>query len=116
MIQLSAGSKVLLGITPLDFRRGIDSICRIVRSDFEQEPKAGAIYAFVNKRSTQIRIISYDGSGFWLCTKRLSKGSFWWPKTKDEKVKPSQAKDLMMILKGQNPSGDGIYGDFRKVV
>ena len=54
MINLSSNSKILLCIKPLDFRKGIDSICRIVKADFEKDPREGASYVFINKRATQI--------------------------------------------------------------
>ena len=116
MINLSSSSKILLCIKPLDFRKGIDSICRIVKADFEKDPREGAIYVFINKRATQIRLINFDGTGFWLCTKRLSQGNYWWPKSKDSTLLPSEAKDMAMLLRGQNPGQESVYSEFRKVV
>ena len=116
MINLSSSSKILLCIKPLDFRKGIDSICRIVKSEFEKDPKEGTIYVFINKRATQIRLINFDGTGFWICTKRLSQGNFWWPKSKDEALLPREAKSMAMLLRGQNPTGDDVYSEFRKAV
>ena len=115
MIQLSPTSKIMLGIEAMDFRKGIDSICRLIKAEFDQDPMQGSIYAFVNRRKTQLRMLSYDGSGFWLCTKRLSQGNFWWPKSKDSKLVASEAKKLMVILWGQNPEQSDVYEDWRKI-
>ena len=103
-------------VKPLDFRKGIDSICRIVKADFEKDPKEGAIYVFINKRATQIRLINFDGTGFWLCTKRLSQGNYWWPKSKNEVLRPSEARDMVLLLRGQNSIHESVYGEFRKAV
>ena len=66
MIQLSSSAKISICIKPLDFRKGIDSICRIVAEEFNNDPRKGAIYIFINKRATQLRMINYDGTGFWI--------------------------------------------------
>ena len=115
MIQLTPSSKILLGIDPIDFRKGIDGICKTVKTDFELDPMVGTVFVFINRKGTQIRLLTYDGSGFWLCTKRLSKGVFWWPKSEDEKLSQVDAKKMLMVLWGANPEKAPVYSDWRKV-
>ncbi|NRA68672.1 MAG: IS66 family insertion sequence element accessory protein TnpB [Pseudobacteriovorax sp.] len=76
MFQLTPKSKILLGIKPLDFRKGIDGISKVIKSDFELDPMESTILVFINRRGTQVRLLSYDRISFWLFMKRLSKGIF----------------------------------------
>jgi transposase len=69
-----------VAIEPADFRRGIDGLARLVREELRGDAFSGGIFVFRNRRATAIKILAYDGQGFWLCQKRLSKGRFrFWP-------------------------------------
>ena len=81
MIQLTPQSRILLAVEPIDFRKGIDGIASICVNEFKKDPSSGTLFVFINKSKTQVRILFYDGSGFWLMSKRLSQGKYpWWPK------------------------------------
>jgi transposase len=70
----------MVAIEPVDFRRGIDGLARTAQADLGQDPFSGAVYIFRNRRATAIKVLVYDGQGFWLCQKRLSRGRFRrWP-------------------------------------
>ena len=80
MIQVTAQMRILLAIEPVDFRAGIDGLARVCREKLAADPFTGVVVVFRNRRATTIRLITYDGQGFWLATKRLSTGKFrWWP-------------------------------------
>jgi transposase len=80
MIQITPQTKILLAIEPVDFRKGIDGLAAVCRAGLKQEPLSGAMFIFRNRRGTSIKVLMYDGQGFWLCIKRLSKGKLtWWP-------------------------------------
>src|SRR4051794_14506755 len=80
MIQIAAQMKILVAIEPVDGRKGIDSLVRLCREKLSADPFSGHIFIFRSRRATAIRILCYDGQGFWLAQKRLSKGRFpWWP-------------------------------------
>lgn len=76
MLSLSAQAIIWMATTPVDFRKGIDGLAATVRQKFVKDPLDGATFLFYNKRRTTIKILSFDGQGFWLCMKRLSTGSF----------------------------------------
>lgn len=98
MILLTANTPILLAIQPADFRCGIDGFVAICRRQLAQDPRSGILFVFINRNKTMIRALSYDGSGFWLMTKRLSKGKFSnWPTAK-EAVTSMQAKNLRLLL------------------
>ncbi|HLB80041.1 MAG TPA: IS66 family insertion sequence element accessory protein TnpB [Dongiaceae bacterium] len=80
MIQLTPHMRILVAVEPADFRKGIDGLAEVCRNRMRRDPFDGAVFVFRNRRATAVKILVYDGQGFWLCQKRLSKGRFrWWP-------------------------------------
>lgn len=103
MIQLTAQMRILVAVASVDFRRGIDGLARICRAQLSVEPFAGTLFVFINRRRSAIKILAYDGQGFWLCQKRLSVGKFpYWP-TGTAAVEPLQAHQLQVLLMGADP-------------
>lgn len=81
MIQITPQMRILVCVEPVDFRSGIDRLCRICRQTLAADPFDGALFLFCNRSRTALRILGYDGQGFWLCHKRLSRGRIsGWPK------------------------------------
>lgn len=100
MIQLTAETSILIATEPADFRRGIDGLAAVCQLKLAQEPRSGTLFVFINRSKTMIRALSYDGTGFWLMTKRLSKGKFQgWPRSGNA-VNQLQAKQLRALLSG----------------
>lgn len=80
MIQISPQMRILACTRPVDFRKGIDGLSRICRQVLDVDPFSGTVFVFFNRRRTTIKLLCYDGQGFWLCQKRLSSGRFQvWP-------------------------------------
>lgn len=67
MLQLSPQSRIFVAVEPVDFRRGIDGLGAICRQRLEQNPLHGALFVFRNRRATAVKLLIYDGQGFWLC-------------------------------------------------
>ncbi len=85
MIQIAPQMRLLVAIEPVDFRKGIDGLAGVCRQVLNVEPLSGAVFVFRNRRQTALKILVYDGQGFWLCQKRLSRGQFrWWPDKEGE--------------------------------
>jgi len=96
--------RILLATRAIDMRRGIDGLSLECRSVLEENPMSGAIFIFINRSRKMIRILSYDGQGYWLCTKRLSKGRFpWWPERELEAQYLIEAHGAHILLRGGNP-------------
>ena len=76
MIQLTPHMRILVAVEPIDFRAGIDGLAGACRRRLEADPYSGALFVFGNRARTAIKILVYDGQGFWLCCKRLSSGRF----------------------------------------
>jgi len=72
-------------------------------------------YFFRNRAGTTLKILCYDGQGYWLCTKRLSQGHFtWWPTTQDASSRLS-ARELAIVLWNGNPQQAGMAEDWKKL-
>jgi transposase len=104
MIQITPHMRIMLAVEPADFRKGIDGLAGIVKRTLQSDPFDGTLFLFRNKRGTAIKIISYDGQGFWLCQKRLSRGSFnWWPEKLDRQSHLLAAHEVQLLLWNGNP-------------
>jgi len=80
MIQVTPQMRILVAIEAVDGRKGIDSLARLCQEELQADPFSGWLFVFRSRRGTSIRILVYDGQGFWLAQKRLSRGRFvWWP-------------------------------------
>jgi len=105
MIQLTAHMRILVAIEPADFRKGIDGLARVCREQLNQDPFKGTLFVFRNRRATSIKILAYDGQGFWLCQKRFSKGRFrYWPNNSTSLTNTLQAHQLAVLLSGGDPN------------
>jgi transposase len=83
MIQVTPQMRILVAVEPVDFRKGIDGLAGICKG-LMMDPMSGYLFVFRNRGGISLKLIVYDGQGFWLCQKRLSKGRFrWWPKEKE---------------------------------
>ena len=103
MLQLTAQSRIFLAVQPVDFRKGIDGLAALCRQTLGDNPLGGAVYVFRNRAGTTLKLLAYDGQGFWLCTKRLSQGRFsWWPTAATPSVTLS-ARELSILLWNGNP-------------
>lgn len=103
MIQLTPQMHILVGVEPIDFRKGIDGLVRACREVFQADPFSGWLFVFRNRRQTALRILVYDGQGFWLAHKRLSTSRFpWWP-TRAPAVTTLEAHQLQRLIMAGDP-------------
>lgn len=115
MLQLTPQSRILLATEPVDFRKGIDSLAAVCRQKLREQPLSGAVFVFRNRAGTALKLLVYDGQGFWLCTKRLSHGRFtWWPKTQEASARLS-ARELAIVLWNGNPQQAQMADDWKKL-
>ncbi len=84
---------------------GADGLARLVRDRLASEPFSGCVFVFRNRRGTAVKILAYDGQGFWLCQKRLSEGRFrHWPTSRDTPMSALEAHELTVLLRGGDPN------------
>ena len=118
MLQITPQMTILVAVEPADFRRGIDGLVRLCKDSLGQDPFAGAVFVFRNRRRTAIKALVYDGQGFWLCHKRLSEGRFrWWPSAanQDTRVQTLAAHQLSVLFSAGNPDRTSAAPDWRPV-
>lgn len=117
MIQITPQMRVLVAIESADFRCGIDGLAQRCRVNLRSDPFAGTVYVFRNRRKTAIKLLVYDGQGFWLCHKRLSRGKFkWWPSTAGSAASaPLKAHELQVLICAGDPSAVRAAPAWRRV-
>ena len=71
MIQITPQMRVVVAIEPADFRKGIDGLARLCKDVLHHDPFRGWVFVFRNRKATALKILVYDGQGFWLCYKKL---------------------------------------------
>jgi transposase len=100
MILLTHETRILLCVAPSDFRRGIDGFVAQCQNNLALQPRDGSVIVFINRARTMIRALSYDVNGYWLMTKRLSRGKFTgWPDGQ-RALSATSARELRIILSG----------------
>lgn len=116
MIQITPHMKILLAVEPADFRKGIDGLAGLCKRVLQSDPFGGTVFIFRNRKGTSIKILTYDGQGFWLCQKRLSAGRFrWWPDKLNEKTKLLAAHELQQLLWNGNPQTSTVGEMWKKI-
>jgi transposase len=111
MLQITPQMRILVAVEAVDFRKGIDSLAELCRQKLDADPFSGCLFVFRSRRATSIKVLVYDGQGFWLATKRLSKGRFrWWPQDGEEGAEePARAlrvHQAQVLLAAGNPDID----------
>jgi len=80
MLSFSGSLKVFVAVEPCDMRKGFNGLHAAVTERLGEDPRTGALFVFGNRRHTRIKILCWDGTGLWVLTKRLERGTFSWPK------------------------------------
>ena len=116
MLQITPQMKVLVAVEPVDFRKGIDGLAAVCKSTLGQDPFAGTVFVFRNRRATAIKVLVYDGQGFWLCQKRLSDSRFrWWPSVSGKATQRLASHQLTVLFSAGNPARTAAAPEWRSV-
>ncbi len=118
MIQINPQMRILVAVEAVDGRKGIDSLARLCQEKLQTDPFSGCLFVFRSRRGTAIRILVYDGQGFWLAQKRLSQGRFrWWPVSHSVRdvVRSLEAHQLQVLLAAGDPTATQAAPMWRRV-
>ena len=116
MIQITPQMRILVAVEPVDFRRGIDGLAQICRETLAADPFSGTVFVFRGRSGTSIKLLTFDGQGYWLCQKRLSKGRFrWWPTKAGTASARLLAHELQVLICGGDPRGAKVPPAWRPV-
>jgi len=88
MLTFSGGLKIFLAVAPCDLRKSFNGLHALATEQLGEDPRTGALFVFINRRHSRLKILLFDGTGLWVCTKRLEQGTFSWPKA----VEPGRTK------------------------
>ncbi len=76
MLSIPPTVSIFLYTEPTDLRKGFDGLSGIVRSELAADPLDGSLFLFINRRRDRLKILHFDGSGYWLYYKLLEAGTF----------------------------------------
>jgi transposase len=117
MFGLGPATKVYLAAGATDMRKGFEGLYALVRDRLELEPLSGHVFLFSNAQRNRLKLIFWDGSGLWVCAKRLERGCFRWPMAENGQVKVVLSQEEMaLLLGGIDLAGSRRRAWFRKVV
>jgi hypothetical protein len=105
MIQITPQMRVLVAVEAVDFRKGIDSLAQLCRNKLTADPFSGCVFVFRSRRATAIKVLVYDGTGFWLATKRAVQGKIPLVAGRRDRTRDAGAPGAVVVRGGQ--PGDG---------
>jgi transposase len=101
MIPLSPATRIFLAPGATDLRKSFEGLSDLVAHQFQEDPLSGHLYVFANRRKNRIKLLYFDGTGTWVCAKRLMGcGCFAWPKTTEPGALRIVAEELTLLLSG----------------
>ncbi len=81
-------------------RKGFEGLYGLVRDRLSCEPLSGHLFLFCNAQRNRLKVLVWDGSGLWVCAKRLEKGRFTWPQSGDAQGKVILSHEELSLLLG----------------
>jgi transposase len=99
MFGLGLATKIYIAVEAIDMRKGFEGLHGLVRDHLGQDPLSGHLFLFTNKTKTRLKALVWDGSGLWVCAKRLEKGRFRWPEANTRSV-TMRGEELAMLVNG----------------
>src|SRR6266508_1565053 len=104
MLQITPQMRILLAVEPVDFRKGIDGLVGLCRQQLETDPMTGVLFVFASRSRNSLKLLCYDGQGYFLCQKRLSQGRYaWWPTAAGQKTYRLEAHQMQVLLWNGHP-------------
>lgn len=100
MFGLGLATKIYIALDAIDMRKGFEGLHGLVRDQLGQDPLSGHLFLFTNRTRTRLKALVWDGSGLWVCAKRLEKGRFHWPGEKEARSVTMRAEELAMLVNG----------------
>src|SRR6266702_8107 len=101
MFGLGSATKIYLATETIDMRKGFDGLFGLLRDHLGQDALSGHLFLFSNRTRTRIKALVWDGTGLWVCAKRLERGRFRWPEAKEKQRSVTmRAEELAMLVNG----------------
>ena len=100
MLGLGAATRIYLAVGATDMRKGFEGLYGLVRDRLGLEVQSGHLFLFANARRNRLKVLYWDGTGLWVCAKRLEKGRFSWPLQGDESARVRLSHEELALLLG----------------
>jgi transposase len=98
MLAFPAAIRIYVAVQPVDMRKSFNGLWSAVSERLHEDPKSGALFAFINKDRTRLKLLYWDGTGVWVLAKRLEQGRFSWAAATDERTKIALAPEALSML------------------
>ena len=100
MFGLGPATRIYIAVEAIDMRKGFEGLHGLVRDHLGEDPLSGHLFLFTNKTKTRVKALVWDGSGLWVCAKRLEKGRFRWPEAGHVRSVTMRPEELAMLVNG----------------
>lgn len=101
MPALGSHLRFYLYLSATDMRKSFDGLCGLVSSELDRDPLSGDVYVFINRRRDRIKLLVWEGNGFWLYYHRLESGTFQLPSAHGDAAETSiRYEELILLLEG----------------
>ena len=98
MLAFPAAIRIYVAVQPVDMRKSFNGLWSAASDQLHEDPKSGALFAFINKERTRLKLLYWDGTGVWVLAKRLEQGRFSWAAVTDERAKLALAPEALSML------------------
>jgi transposase len=102
MFGLGPATKIYVAAEAVDMRKGFEGLFGLVRDQLGHDPLSGHLFLFTNRSHTRLKALVWDGSGLWVCAKRLERGRFHWPEARDIASVSMRPEELAMLVNGMD--------------
>jgi len=101
MFGLTLATKIYVALEAVDMRKGFEGLHGLVRDQLGQDPLSGHLFLFANRTRTRLKALVWDGSGLWVCAKRLERGRFHWPQAQEQaRSVTMRPEELALLVNG----------------
>jgi len=101
MFGLGPATRIYLAAGATDMRKGFEGLYGLARDRLSCDPLSGHVFCFANAQRNRLKLLFWDGSGLWVCAKRLEKGRFRWPEAAEGEARVVLSpEELTLLLSG----------------
>lgn len=100
MFGWGPATRIYLAAGSTDMRKGFEGLYGLARDRLSLEPLSGHVFVFANARRNRLKLLFWDGSGLWVCAKRLEKGRFGWPEAAGPQTRVTLSREELALLVG----------------
>ena len=100
MFSVGSATRIYVAAGSTDMRKGFEGLFGLVRDRLDCDPLSGHVFLFANAQRNRLKLLFWDGSGLWVCAKRLERGRFRWPEIRAGETKVTLTHEELALLLG----------------